>query len=77
MAKHFQNVHNRSNGWGFRNNEKEYSGGDRLKLLLQRETFYIYELQATVYPGLNLEIGAVSRTDIKPSPRIKWPFKPD
>jgi len=23
------------------------------------------------------DYGAVSRTEIKPSPRIKWPFKPD
>lgn len=57
MAKHFQNVHN-SNPEGLMVEglemiKKSIRGGDQLKLLLQRETFYIYELQATVYPGLN------------------------
>lgn len=60
IAKHFQNVHN-SNPEGLMVEglemiKKSIRGGDRLKLLLQRETFYIYELQATVYPGLNEEI---------------------
>ena len=31
-------------------------GGDRLKRLLQRETFWIFQLKAMVYPGLNEEI---------------------
>ena len=31
-------------------------GGDRLKKLLQRETFWIVTLQATVFPGLNDEV---------------------
>ncbi len=60
MAKYFQNVHN-SNPEGLMVEglemiKKNVQGGDRLKLLLQRETFYIYDLQATVYPGLNKEI---------------------
>lgn len=31
-------------------------GGDRLKLLLQRETFWIVTLKATTFPGLNEEV---------------------
>lgn len=31
-------------------------GGDRLKRLLQRESFWIYTLKATQYPGLNGEL---------------------
>jgi len=31
-------------------------GGDRLKKLLQRESFWIYTLKANQYPGLNLEL---------------------
>ena len=31
-------------------------GGDRLKRLLQRETFWIDKLKATSFPGLNEEI---------------------
>lgn len=31
-------------------------GGDRLRRLLQRETFWIYTLKATFHPGLNEEI---------------------
>lgn len=31
-------------------------GGDRLKILLQRESFWIYTLKATQYPGLNGEL---------------------
>lgn len=31
-------------------------GGDRLKHLLKRETFWIHTLSATFYPGLNEEI---------------------
>ncbi len=60
MAKHFQNVHHSNPEGlmveGLETIKKNIRGGDRLKSLLQRETFYIYELQATVYPGLNEEI---------------------
>ena len=31
-------------------------GGDRLKRLLQRESFWIYTLKATQHPGLNGEL---------------------
>ncbi len=60
MANLFKNVHN-SNPEGLMVEglemiKKNVQGGDRLKLLLQRDTFYIYDLQATVYPGLNKEI---------------------
>ena len=33
--------------------EKDLRGGDRIKKLLQRETFWIEALGATHYPGLN------------------------
>ena len=60
MAKHFYNVHNCNPDSlkveGLETIKYNIRGGDRLKLLLQRETFYIYHLQATVYPGLNEEI---------------------
>ena len=36
--------------------EKDIRGGDRLKRLLQRETFWIVKLKATKYPGLNDDI---------------------
>lgn len=35
---------------------KSWRGGDRLKQLLQRETFWIVTLNATMFPGLNDEI---------------------
>ena len=35
---------------------KATRGGDRLKKLLQRETFWIVSLKSTVFPGLNDEI---------------------
>jgi len=41
---------------GLESIKKNSRGGDRLKLLLQRETFYMYNLQATMYPGLNEEM---------------------
>ncbi len=60
MAKHFQNVHNSNPESlmvkGLETIKKNIQGGDRLKLLLQRETIYIYNLLATLYPGLNEEI---------------------
>ena len=36
--------------------ENSVRGGDRLKTLLQRESFWIYTLKATFYPGLNVEL---------------------
>lgn len=33
--------------------KKNIQGGDRQKLLLQRETFYIHQMKATAYPALN------------------------
>ncbi len=46
MAKHFQNVHNSNPEGqmveGLETIKKNVRGGDRLKLLLQRETLYIY-----------------------------------
>ena len=36
--------------------EKDIRGGDRLKRLLQQETFWIVELKGTTYPGLIDEI---------------------
>lgn len=60
MAKHFKNVgHKNINELKVMvlevidNNPR---GGDRLKRLLQRETFWIHTLEATVFPGLNEEI---------------------
>ncbi|KAK7879644.1 hypothetical protein WMY93_033648 [Mugilogobius chulae] len=38
---------------------KSWRGGDKLKLLLQRETFWIVTLNATTFPGLNDEIDFV------------------
>ena len=35
---------------------KSQRGGDRLKRLLQRETFWIFKLKATIFPGPNEEI---------------------
>lgn len=36
--------------------EHSMRGGDRLNRLLQRESFWIYTLKATQYPGLNGEL---------------------
>ncbi len=48
MAKHFQNVHNSNPESlmvkGLEMIKKNIQGGDRLKLLLQRETIYIYTI---------------------------------
>lgn len=60
MAKHFHTAHNSNPDGlmveGLETIKKNIRGGDRLKLLLQRETFYIYTMQAMTYPGLNEEI---------------------
>ncbi len=34
--------------------------GDRLQRLLQRETFWIFQLKATIFPGLNEELDLTS-----------------
>ena len=60
MAKHFFEAHDSNPGSlmveGLESIQKNIRGGDRLKLLLQRETFYIYQMKATIYPGLNEDI---------------------
>lgn len=60
VAKHFQAVgHTNINCLKvmvIETVEKDLRGGDRIKKLLQRETFWIDVLGATHYPGLNEEI---------------------
>lgn len=60
IARHFFQCHNSNPNElmveGLEHIHRHCRGGDRLKLLLQRETWHIYNLRATVYPGLNEEI---------------------
>ncbi|XP_054867021.1 uncharacterized protein LOC111575603 isoform X1 [Amphiprion ocellaris] len=60
IAKHFKNMtHTNINEltiMAIEVIENTPRGGDRLKRLLQRETFWIHSLKATVFPGLNEEI---------------------
>ena len=41
---------------GIEHIQESIRGGDRLKHLLQKESFWIYTLKATQYPGLNGEL---------------------
>lgn len=60
MAVHYKDVGHGSCDTlrisGIEHIKKTIRGGDRLKKLLQRESFWIYTLKATTYPGLNLEL---------------------
>ena len=60
MARHFQSSHNGNDSLlrveGIEQIEQSVRGGNRLKRLLQRETYWIFTFDAMVYPGLNEEI---------------------
>lgn len=60
MAQHYKNAghtnHMTLKAMVIETIPKSTRGGDRLKRLLQRETFWIHTLRATSYPGLNEEI---------------------
>lgn len=60
MAKHYKDVHHSDPSslkiQGVEIVKTSIRGGDKLKLLLQRETFWIWKLKAMEYPGLNEEI---------------------
>lgn len=60
MAKHFKKVRKRNDSLlrveGLESIRASIRGGNCLRSLLQRETFWIYKLNAVIYPGLNEEI---------------------
>ena len=60
MAKHYREIHYSDPSslkvQGIEVIKKTVRGGDRLKRLLQRETFWIWSFKAMEYPGLNEEI---------------------
>ncbi|KAL2076917.1 hypothetical protein ACEWY4_027491 [Coilia grayii] len=60
MAKHYREIHYSDPSslkvQGIEVIKKTVRGGDRLKRLLQRETFWIWSLKAMEHPGLNEEI---------------------
>ena len=60
MARHFHDCHDGNDSLlkveGIEQIGKPVRGGDRLKKLLQRETFWIFSFDAMIYPGLNEEI---------------------
>ena len=63
MAVHYKDAnHGSCNSLkiiGIEHIETSIRGGDRLKKLLQRESFWIYTLKATCFPGLNGELDFV------------------
>ncbi len=60
MARHFNSHHNGNDHLlkveGIDMIEQPIRGGDRLKKLLQRETFWIFSFEALTHPGLNEEV---------------------
>lgn len=60
MAKHYKDAHHSDPSslkiQGIEIVKTSIRGGDKLKLLLQRETFWIWKLKAMEFPGLNEEI---------------------
>ena len=60
IAGHFQAVHNSNDSLlhitGIEHIKPLIRGGDRLKKLNQRETFWIHSLDALTSPGLNEDI---------------------
>ena len=60
MARHFQEYHNNNESLlraeGIEYIKAATRGGDRLKRLLQRESFWIHTLDAMNFPGVNEEI---------------------
>lgn len=60
MALHYKEANHGSSDtlkiFGIEHVKLSPRGGDRLKKLLQRESFWIYTLKANQYPGLNLEL---------------------
>lgn len=60
MAKHYKEIHHSDPSslriQGIEIIKKSIRGGDILKQLLQRETFWIWSFKAMDYPGLNEEI---------------------
>lgn len=60
MARHFKEVHASNDSLlrieGLESIKESIRGGNRLQRLLQRETFWIFKLDAMTYPGLNEEI---------------------
>lgn len=60
MARHFLDFHNSNpstlQAHGIDHIPDSMRKGNRLKKLQQCETFWIYKLQATKYPGLNEDL---------------------
>lgn len=60
MARHFKDQHNSDpailRAIGIDHIPQTMRGGDRLKQLNQRESYWIFKLKATQYPGLNDEM---------------------
>ena len=57
MARHFKDHHNSDpsilRAIGIDHIPQTIRGGNRLKQLNQRETYWIFKLKAVTYPGLN------------------------
>lgn len=59
MALHYKHANHSCNtlkAYGIEHIPESIRGGDRLKRLLQRESYWIYTLKATEFPGLNGEL---------------------
>ena len=60
MARHYKSLHHGNpdslQAMGIDHIPASIRKGDRLKQLNQRESFWIYKLQDTKYPGLNKDM---------------------
>lgn len=60
MARHFAQFHNKNDSLlkieGLEHVKPLIRGGNRIRKLNQRETFWIHNLDALNYPGLNEDI---------------------